>query len=192
MPGEFPNRETMIGAVRGPRPGRPPGALFGKRRGRRMKRASQMNAAINGPEPAFSGDALSYFQEVYRDRSLPTELRLVAARCAVQFERPTMGSNGASHPDVRGGLAERLGDARARLGEPTTRRERIEELAGKLGYTPPTIEGAAQPVLALPKPAPDPAAAALEAENERLRRAIAELELQEAIAAQKRRALMSG
>jgi hypothetical protein len=49
-----------------------------------------MAAATSDKAPLFEGDALAFFQTLYKDTSLPTEVRLTAAKFAVQFERPAL------------------------------------------------------------------------------------------------------
>jgi hypothetical protein len=41
---------------------------------------------------AFEGDAHSLLIAVYKDRSHPIELRLEAAKAAIRFEKPALGS----------------------------------------------------------------------------------------------------
>jgi len=41
---------------------------------------------------AFDGDGVAYLQTVYRDPSVPLELRLNAAAKAARFERPTLAA----------------------------------------------------------------------------------------------------
>jgi hypothetical protein len=42
--------------------------------------------------PAFDGDAVALMQCVYRDPSMPIELRLDAAKSSARFERPTLSA----------------------------------------------------------------------------------------------------
>jgi hypothetical protein len=90
----FPNRDTQIGAPRGPRPGhgRPPGVVLGKKRRRELRRAAALSEAVHGEAPWFDGDSLAFFQSIYRDPSQPTELKLVAARAAAPYERPALAA----------------------------------------------------------------------------------------------------
>jgi hypothetical protein len=123
----FPNRDTQIGAPRGPRPGhgRPPGVVLGKKRRRELRRAAALSEAVNGEAPSFDGDSLAFFRSVYRDLSQPMELRVVAARAAAPYERPSLA---ATHVQI---------EARPVMTR-EERLQRIRELSVELG---PLIEG---------------------------------------------------
>jgi hypothetical protein len=43
---------------------------------------------VNEGKPAFEGDALALLRSVYRDATLPLDVRVACANAAVRFERP--------------------------------------------------------------------------------------------------------
>ena len=105
--GTFPNKDTQIGQPRGPKPGCRPGkSPLGKRRARTLRHAAKKAALIVGEVvQEFQGDSLALLQQVYRDTSLPLDMRLAAARIAAPFENPTLS---AAEPRSKGMSFEQL------------------------------------------------------------------------------------
>ena len=79
------------------------GSRPGERRGGRQKgtpnkltaaRIERMNEAAKALEAtlphAFTGDAHAFLMAVYKDESLPLEVRLDAAKAAIPYERPRL------------------------------------------------------------------------------------------------------
>src|SRR5579872_4282347 len=72
--------------------GRPKGVLNQNTRARReAARAVVARFEIEHPD-AFPGDAVGLLQCIYRDQSLPLEVRLDAASKAAPFERPRLSA----------------------------------------------------------------------------------------------------
>ena len=69
---------------------------IGKKRLRELQHAAivtQVIAEADGDGAApFNGDAVELFQSIYRDHKQPLEVRIVAARAAVGFERPALSA----------------------------------------------------------------------------------------------------
>jgi hypothetical protein len=72
--------------------GRPRGSRNPNTKARReASQAIIRQFAIDNPD-AFAGDAVSLMQCIYRDASLPLEIRLDAASKAARFERPALAA----------------------------------------------------------------------------------------------------
>jgi hypothetical protein len=80
----FPNPATQFKKGVGQQLGKVP-PIIGKRRLTKQRRIEALKV-----KPEFTGDSLALFQMVYRDETMPMELRLAAARCASAFERGTI------------------------------------------------------------------------------------------------------
>ena len=75
-----------------PKIGRPAGAL-NKRTKAVAKAVEQAATTLAAIIPdAFPGDAHAYMMSIYKDPSLPQELRLDAAKAAARYEKPALSS----------------------------------------------------------------------------------------------------
>jgi hypothetical protein len=117
--------------------------------------------------PPFEGDAVDYFRLVYRDVSMPTELRLVAAKCAANFERASL----SPAPAPASGSDPSLEDLvrRALAATPEERLARAESLIKQYSSLAPPVEIQAQP---------EPGWAAIQRRIEELHQQIVALELE--------------
>jgi hypothetical protein len=97
----------------GSRPGERRG---GRQKGTPNKRKARLAAAIRavqthfltlGNEP-FEGDGVAFLEMVYRDPSLPLDIRIDAAKSAASFERPRLSAHGQRwSPDPADGAIDR-------------------------------------------------------------------------------------
>ncbi len=108
-------------------PGRPPGRKNNKTLA--LEEAARKAAAqIDG---AFEGDAHAFLQAVYRNPSVPLEIRIMAAGRALRVEKPALAAS-QSKVDVYLNIGERLEAARERAA-----------LAARRDRAGPMIEGSA-------------------------------------------------
>ena len=78
----------------GVKTGRPRGRPKGAKNKRTAEReaamkemAAQIEKAVGG---AFEGDALAYLMSIYKDPTMPENLRIDAAKAAIRYERPAL------------------------------------------------------------------------------------------------------
>lgn len=81
----------------GSKPGeRRGGRKAGSKNKRTIEREQAMQEAARGVEEAlpdaFEGNALALLMAVYKDKTLPLETRMDAAKAAVRFETPPLGA----------------------------------------------------------------------------------------------------
>jgi hypothetical protein len=151
----FPNRATQFQPGN---PGRPAGSLVGREHRKRLRRAAAQAEAVRDIAPAFHGDALALFQRIYRDEMQPLELRLVAARAAASFERPTLAATAVA-------VTTKEDEARQELAKapPSVRLAHLQSLAAQIGlavsgrlpgaeHEPKLLDGKAIEVQQPPKP----------------------------------------
>ncbi len=115
-----------------PGPGRPPGRK--NNRTLQLEEAARQAAAAFGH--AFEGDAHAFLMAIYKNGSLPLEIRILAASRALRVEKPLL-STSHNRVDISVGLSERLEAARKRVA--ALRNDRHRDPSGLL------IEGKALP-----------------------------------------------
>lgn len=97
-----------------PGPGRPPG----RKNNNTLALEEAARKAMANIDDAFDGDAHAFLQTVYRDPSMPIEVRIAAAGRALRVEKPVL-SAAHSRVDVSVDFGERLEAARERAREAT-------------------------------------------------------------------------
>jgi hypothetical protein len=90
------------------------GTIVGKQRLRRIREAAVIQSKIECLNE-FEGDSIDLFVSIYRNTSLPLEIRLHAAAKCAQFERPTLAAHAVTN-SMSSGLADRLNAAIERVG----------------------------------------------------------------------------
>jgi len=88
--GTFPNPDTQF---KPGNPGRPVGApQVSARRAGKLRKAVAIIEAIEQKPMRFEGTALQLLQMIYRDERLPMDVRGAAAKSALPYESPSIGS----------------------------------------------------------------------------------------------------
>ena len=93
-------------------PGRPPG----RKNNRTLQLEEAARAAVASLAETFDGDAHAFVASVYKNPTLPLEIRIMAAGRALRVEKPSLSSV-QGRVDVNFDIAERLQAARLRATE---------------------------------------------------------------------------